>query len=391
MANESSLFYSESSERRTRNGRSPKVHKNGLSGNVEIDEQCVQFARRVDPELDVVYDFFAPDVTSRMGAIIRKGKDEVIATARTRRWTLDQCNDQEKSYLGVNIENIVRSEYDLGEGATGPDFDVCSIDVDCKWSRNFGQWQIPPEAVGHICLLIYGDDVKNEMAVGILRIRDEILVGGNRDAKRTIQSPGGIGEIRWLVKRRTLVPDNFLMSLRKQDRDAILAPRGGNARAEELFKRCEGMVIHRHTIESIGQQVDEARRFRGETRQKLLDEGFEVLNGHWKRDRARAWELGKVELTNSSQWVCLRSDGSSPERRAALEPIRKAESLAYRKEFSKKIAEERRAKKRARKEAKAAAAQELDTVAPDEEAAYARQAVKQAEKAAVKSGEQLSL
>ncbi len=348
-------------------------------------------AHEDDPELAVVFGFFVSNVCPRMGAIIRKATDEIIATSRTRRWTLDQCNDQEKSYLGVNIENIVREEYQLNEGSAGMDFDVRGVDVDCKWSRNFGGWQIPPEAVGHICLLVHGDDVTGEMAVGLLRVREEILVGGNRDLKRTIQSPGGMSEVAWLVRRGDAsLPENFLMSLRKQDRDAILAPRSGDARALELFKRCEGMIIHRHTIESIGQQVDDARRFRGETRRRLRAEGFEVLNGHWISNRERAWELGEIELTDKSQWVCLRTDGSSPARRAALEPARRAESLAYRKVFSEQIAAERRAKKRARKAAKAAASQEpTGLVAPDNDAEYAKRAVAQAESAAVDRGQQL--
>lgn len=342
-----------------------------------------------DMELDSVFDFFESDVTRVMGDIIRRGTDEVIATARTRRWTLDQCNDQEKGYLGVNIENLVRNAYQLREGSAGADFSVHDVDVDCKWSRNFGGWQIPPEAIGQICLLVHGDDVTGEMAVGLLRIRDEILVGGNRDLKRTIQRPGGIGEVRWLVEPGTPLPENFLMSLRKEDRDAILAPSGGDARAFELFKRCEGLIIQRHVIESVGQQVDEARRFRGETRKRLLEEGFEVLNGHWKKSQVRAWELGGVKLTDNREWVCLRSDGSSPARREALEPRRREESLAYRKEFSKQITNERRAKKRAQRAAKAAAlaaaeaAQDFTKlIAPDNDAEDARQAVAQAERMA---------
>ncbi|MEU7943031.1 NaeI family type II restriction endonuclease [Microbispora bryophytorum] len=348
--------------------------------------------REEDPELDIAFDFFAPDVTTKMGEIIRQATDEVIATARTRRWTLDQCNDQEKGYLGVNIENIIRGEYNLDEGVAGMDFDVQSVDVDCKWSRNFGGWQIPPEAVGHICLLVHGDDITGEMAVGLLRIRNEILVGGNRDSKRTIQRPGGMSEVRWLVAPETPLPENFLMSLRRQDRDAILAPRGGDARAMELFIRCEGLIINRHVIESIGQQLDEARRFRGETRGRLLEMGFEVLNGHWKAHRKRAMKLGGITLTDRSQWVCLRTDGSTPARRANLEPARIAESRAYREEFSKQIAAERRERKRAQKAAKAGAAQInlLDTVLPDDEAAYATPAVTQAESVAAKVGDRQS-
>jgi hypothetical protein len=42
--------------------------------------------------------------------------------------------------------------------------------------------------------------------------------------------------------------------------------------------------------------------------------GFEVLNGHWKPDRARALDLGGVVLKHSTEWVCLRADGSTPRR-----------------------------------------------------------------------------
>jgi hypothetical protein len=348
---------------------------------------------RADPELDAVSGFFAPGAAERMGLLIRQSTDEVIATARTRRWNLDQCNDQEKAYLGVNVENVIRGAYDLPDGRFGMDFDVAGVDVDCKWSRNFGGWQIPNEAAGHICLLVHGDDVTGQMAVGLLRIREEILVGGNRDQKRTVQRPGGLGETRWIVPPGSPLPENFLMSLRKRDRDAILAPRGGDQRARELFKRCEGLVIYRHTIESIGQQLDEARRFRGETRARLLQEGFEVLNGHWKKDRDRALELGGIQLTHRSQWVCLRTDGSTPARRAELEPIRQAEAAAYRQTFKATIDAERRTRKRARDAARAAQADQGHGAVQadaDEAAAYAAPATRRAESAAVQTAEQLS-
>jgi hypothetical protein len=194
------------------------------------------------------------------------------------------------------------------------DYCVEGIDVDCKWSKKWGGWQIPREAVGHICLLISAQDDTRELEVGLVRIHEEILVGGNQDKKRTIQSPAGREEILWLVPRTFSLPDNFLLHLPAEDRSAILAHRGGDARARELFIRCEGVIIKRHTIESIGQQLDEARRFRGETRRQLRDLGFEVLNGHWRDQKARAGELGGPVPQNSAEWVCLRSDGSTPQR-----------------------------------------------------------------------------
>jgi hypothetical protein len=172
----------------------------------------------------------------------------------------------------------------------------------------------PPRGVGHICLVVWADDARCELAVGLIRIREEILVGGNQDRKKTIQPPRRRDELRWLVPRSRVLPANFLLQLPAQDRDAILRFKGGDARARELFRRCEGVIIQRHTIESIGQQVDESRRFRGETRQALLSEGFEILNGHWKHHRARAAELGGPVPRSSREWVCLRTDGSTSAR-----------------------------------------------------------------------------
>lgn len=271
-----------------------------------------------DHELDLVAWWFSTqsDLREKFGMAIRTALDETIDTARTSRWDLEQCNDQEKAYVGVKVEHVIRGTWSLEYGTHGMDYSIAGIDVDCKWSKKFGGWQIPGEAVGHVCLLVWADDQASELAVGIIRIDESLLVGGNRDGKRSIQSPIGRSRIQWLVQRGPGLPPNFLLHLAAEDRTAILRHRGGDARARELFMRCEGTIIHRHTIESIGQQVDESRRFRGETRVRLLAAGFEILNGHWLKDRARAAELGGPVPHNSKQWICLRSDGTTPARLA---------------------------------------------------------------------------
>jgi hypothetical protein len=270
----------------------------------------------VDNELEAVWTWFqnAGDLEAIFGSAVRTALDEIIDTPRTRRWSLEQCGDQEKAYMGVKLEHVIRGVFNFENGPNRMDYSVQGIDVDCKWSKNFGAWQIPREAVGHLCLLVWGRDETQELAVGLVRIHKDILVGGNQDLKKTIQSPGGMAQVRWLVPRGPHLPANFLLKLPPADRHAILSASGGDARARELFRRCEGIILKRHTIESIGQQVDEGRRFRGETRQRLREEGFEVLNGHWKAQRARAHELGGPVPSGSSEWVCLRSDGSTPAR-----------------------------------------------------------------------------
>jgi hypothetical protein len=67
---------------------------------------------------------------------------------------------------------------------------------------------------------------------------------------------------------------------------------------------------------SVGQQQDDARRFRGGrggVRDLLASEGFEVLNGTWLADRKRAAELGGP-VPKKGESVCLHLDGQSRRR-----------------------------------------------------------------------------
>src|SRR4051812_12893617 len=58
-----------------------------------------------DPELAQVEQWFSRqgNLVARFGWAIRTALDEVIDTARTARWSIDQCNDQEKAYVGVKV------------------------------------------------------------------------------------------------------------------------------------------------------------------------------------------------------------------------------------------------------------------------------------------------
>lgn len=267
-----------------------------------------------DPGLGEVERWFLQqgDLAHRFGCAVRTALDEVIDTTRTSRWSLDQCNDQEKAYVGVKVEHVVRGEFELKAGRRGMDYCIEGVDVDCKWSKNFGGWQIPVEAEGHVCLLIWADDDASDVAVGLTRISSRLLVGGNRDQKRTLKRPEGLSSVRWLVDRGGhALPVNFLLHLPPADRDAILSKRGGDERAAELFRRCQRTLIDRHVVESIGQQKDPTRRVRGETRRRLLDEGLVLLTGTFLPARRLAAELGGP-VPARGQWVCLPLEGRDP-------------------------------------------------------------------------------
>ncbi len=247
------------------------------------------------------------DFADEFGLAIRTAFDEIMDCPRTGRWSFEQCHTLEKNYMGFKLEHVIRRQFDLGPiRKKKMDYHIDGVDVDCKWTKKFGSWQIPREAVGHICLLVWAHDATHEFAVGLIRIREEILVGGNQDKKKTIQSPGGRSEIRWIVPRTPSLPKNFLESLPASDRDAILGHGGGDERLTELFIRCVGQIIKRHTIESVGQQKDALRRARA-VRPRLLPHGLGLFNGHFNDQKERAKQLGGPVPVDSEEWVCLRT------------------------------------------------------------------------------------
>ena len=79
---------------------------------------------------------------------------------------------------------------------------VAGHPVDIKWSANRSGWQIPTEAVGHICLLVSGDEKRATYEVGLVRCRPEYLnKGKNKDQKTTLSALGRISNPLALPRR----------------------------------------------------------------------------------------------------------------------------------------------------------------------------------------------
>lgn len=79
----------------------------------------------------------------------------------------------------------------------------------------------------------------------------------------------------------------------------------------ELFRRRQGTLIKRHTIESLTQQRDPTRRARGEVRTLLAKEGLDLLCGTWIKDRTRSLALGGPPL-HRGEWICLPNTRHQP-------------------------------------------------------------------------------
>ena len=232
-----------------------------------------------------------PALEANFARAVRKAIDEVIDGARTGRWRYEELERQEKAYVGTRIEIVVRTE--LGLERTGKlDTVIRGHPVDFKWSAR-GNWMIPREAVGELCLLLCGDEAGGTFSVGLVRCDEHRLnPGENQDAKRTL-SRAGRDDIRWLVRDGAL-PVSFLATLDAESRDAILAQPAGQARVREFFSRVTGRAVPREIIPTLAIQEDPMRRIRRDKSDRLG--GLKILSGHYEVSRRAAELLGYGRL-----------------------------------------------------------------------------------------------
>lgn len=125
--------------------------------------------------------------------------------------------------------------------------------------------------------------------------------GENRDGKRSIRTKQQ-GLIRWLLKEHA-IETHILATLTEDDRLSILAPKGGQARVNELFRRVNDRIISRNAIETVARQLDPMKRMR-DARLELEDEGIRIL-GHQDGDPDEARRLG-LPVPNKGEAIATR-------------------------------------------------------------------------------------
>lgn len=269
-----------------------------------------------DSSVERVREWFSSrdEAVTRFGRAIRQSFDEVYDGQRTGRYSIDQLAKVEKTYIGTKVELLVQNEFALARGST-LDYVVDGIEVDAKWSMAEGGWMIPLEAVGQICLCMTASDGDSLFSVGLVRADDEILGAPNRDKKRSLTSAGR-DEIAWIGYRATL-PENILMHLGSDDRDAVLdAAKSGQQRVNELFRRVRGRIIDRNTVLTVARQDDGPKRVR-DARLHLQREGILIL-GH-QNDHPRIARACGLPVPAKGTWVSVRVIPSGPTAERAFE------------------------------------------------------------------------
>lgn len=265
--------------------------------------------RDEDPELHLVADWLhTADPGGHVFAeVLRDTIDQLLDGQKTGRWDWLTLRKTEKTHMGTLVEINLHREFEFEDG-DATDYRIAGIEVDCKFSQNLGGWELPPEALGHICLLVWAHDDSSRWEAGLIRVTEDLLRASvNRDAKRRLRDEGE-SRILWLYPTPAL-PENLLLQLDDATRERIFAasgPRnGGQGRINELLCSVQGRIVRRSVILTVGMQDDSMKRAR-EARlpQHLGQKGILVL-GHRAADLriARAFSLPAPAL---GQFVSVR-------------------------------------------------------------------------------------
>ncbi|MFH8575418.1 NaeI family type II restriction endonuclease [Streptomyces zaomyceticus] len=274
-----------------------------------------------------------PQARERFRWALRDSLDELLDGQRTGRWAYQHLTKTEKTYLGTAVEVNLTKEFAIDNGAD-LDWSIAGLDIDCKFSKDIGGWEIPMEMylcadhgersgrANHAALVTWMNDDTSQWAAGIVRITDERLRwkkqrdanGGlvrayNRDNKRKL-SDSARSEVYWLWGGlQKDLPTNLLRHLDDETRDRILTASlpglasSGQQRLNQLFREVQETIVGRQTVLAVGQQDDSPKRAR-DTRKPLRLEGIVVL-GHQGSHPHVARALG-LPVPIKGEWISTR-------------------------------------------------------------------------------------
>ncbi|MGW5100399.1 NaeI family type II restriction endonuclease [Streptomyces sp. NPDC004100] len=265
-----------------------------------------------DTELQAVYaELMRLDASGqRFAAVLRDTIDQLLNGEVTGRYDWATLYKTERTHAGTLVEINLQREFRFADG-TAMDYRIAGIEVDCKYSQSFGGWMIPPEAKGHLCLLVWASDYESRWSAGLFRVRDEWLnQGSNRDAKLTVKARHR-DRIKWLWRDAEL-PENTLLHMAPADREAVFAPPSGQQRLNELFRRAQKRRISRNVVRTVAQQKDYMKRVRGNggSRTALKPDGILIM-GDYDSHRAVARQLGLVS-PREGEFVSVRVSRRAP-------------------------------------------------------------------------------
>ncbi|WP_132974543.1 NaeI family type II restriction endonuclease [Ornithinimicrobium sufpigmenti] len=267
------------------------------------------------------------DARERFRWALRDSLDELLDGQRTGRWAYQHLSKTEKTYLGTAVEVNLTKEFEFRNGAH-LDWQIAGGDIDCKFSKDLGGWEIPMEMylcedhgdrqgkANQAALVTWLNDDTSQWAAGLITVTDErlrwrsdtttgqLVRAYNRDNKRRLNDSAR-KDIHWLWGGlQNDLPRNLLLHLNADVRARVFSfPKSGQARVNQLFREVHGRIVGRQTVLTVAQQEDAPKRAR-DARLGLRSEGILVL-GHQDSHRhiARALELATPV---KGEWIAVR-------------------------------------------------------------------------------------
>jgi hypothetical protein len=279
----------------------------------------------IPAELAPIVEWFSSeeDARDRFRWALRDSLDELLDGQRTGRWDYQHLYKTERTYLGTAVEVNLTKEFDFPDGHH-LDWRIAGHDIDCKFSKDVGGWEIPMEMYrcadhrdrqgkgDYPALLTWFDDTTSSWAAGLIKITDERLrfkLNGderayNRDNKRTLANSSA-ELVYWLWGgMQDDLPRNLLLHTDADVRARILSPKlSGQRRVDQLFREVQGQIVGRQTILTVAQQDDAPKRVR-DARIPLRMEGIVIL-GHQDAHPGIAAAL-RLPVPVKGEWIAVR-------------------------------------------------------------------------------------
>lgn len=280
-------------------------------------------------ELAPFVDWFSSEVDARerFRWALRDSLDELLDGQRTGRWAYQHLSKTEKTHLGTTVEVNLTKEFEFANGEH-LDWSINGVDIDCKFSKDLGGWEIPMEMylcddhggrqgkANHPALLTWMNDDENQWAAGLVTITDDRLrwrtdkeSGGlvrayNRDNKRRLDDRSA-SHIQWLWGGiQTDLPRNLLLHLDPVVRRRIFSfENSGQRRVDQLFREVRDRIVGRQVVLTVAQQDDAPKRAR-DARLHLRSEGILVL-GHETAHTKVVSGLG-LPVPVKGEWIATR-------------------------------------------------------------------------------------
>ena len=200
--------------------------------------------------------------------------DETLDGQHTGRYRLDQLYRAEKIYLGTKFQIVLAAVLGLKEGAQ-LDFSIAGHDVDMVFTQG-ANWAIPPEALGHVCVLVQLDERRSDWSIGLLTVDEQLLQGARNRGGMQSLSRAGREAVRWLFRKAPL-PDNTLHGLAAEDVAAIMSYRRASERVGQLLRTAQHRRIGPSAVATVAMQPDSLKRLR-DLRPILAREGIATFS-----------------------------------------------------------------------------------------------------------------